>query len=83
MNNEYLYPYVDGVGGLRMVDGVVRMDLVVITEIEGEQMKAQRVGGVAMSINAAMKLRDQLNTMVDELKGKGIIQSSEKMKSNK
>ncbi len=46
MNNEHLYPYVDGVGGLRMVDGVVRMDLVVITEIEGEQMKAQRVGGV-------------------------------------
>ena len=61
-----------------MVDGIVQMDLVVITKIEGEQMKAQRVGGVAMSINAAMKLRDQLNTMVDELKGKGIIQSSEK-----
>jgi hypothetical protein len=56
------------------------MDLVVITEIEGEQMKAQRVGGVAMSINAAVKLRDQLNAMVDELKGKGIIQSNEKNK---
>jgi hypothetical protein len=83
MNNEHLYSYVDGVGGLRMVDGVVRMDLMVITEIEGEQMKAQRVGGVAMSINAAVKLRDQLNAMVDELKGKGIIQSNEKMTSSK
>lgn len=66
--------------GLRMADGVVRMDLVVITEIEGEQMKAQRVGGVAMSINAAVKLRDQLNAMVEELKGKGVIQSNENKK---
>ncbi len=76
MNNDHLYPYVDGVGSLRMVDGVVRMDLVVITEIEGDQMKANRVGGVAMSINAAVKLRDQLNAMVEELKGKGVIQST-------
>jgi hypothetical protein len=76
MNNDHLYPYVDGVGSLRMVDGVVRMYLVVITEIEGDQMKANRVGGVAMSINAAVKLRDQLNAMVEELKGKGVIQSA-------
>ncbi len=77
MNNDYLYSYVDGVGSLRMVDGVVRMDLVVITEIEGNQMKANRVGGLAMSISAAVKLRDQLASMVEELKGKGVIQSSE------
>lgn len=78
MNNDYLYPYVDGVGGLRMVDGVVRMDLVVITEIEGDQMKAQRVSGIAMSLTAAMKLRDQLSAMIDELKGKGVIQAEAK-----
>ena len=54
--------------------GVVRMDLVVITEIEGSQMKAQRVSGVAMSLTAAMKLRDQLSSMVEELKGQGAIQ---------
>ncbi len=52
------------------------MDLVVFTEIEGDQMKENRVGGVAMSINAAVKLRDQLNAMVEELKGKGVIQSA-------
>ena len=78
MNNEHLYPYVDGVGGLRMVDGVVRMDLVVITEIEGDQMKAQRVSGVAMSLTAAVKLRDQLSSMIEELKGKGVIQAEAK-----
>ena len=77
MNNENLYPYVDGVGSLRMVDGVVRMDLVVITEIEGDQMKANRVGGLAMSISAAVKLRDQLSSMVEDLKGQGVIQNAE------
>jgi hypothetical protein len=76
MNNEHLYPYVDGVGGLRMVDGVVRMDLVVITEIEGDQMKAQRVSGVAMSLTAAVKLRDQLSSMIDDLKTKGVLQDA-------
>jgi hypothetical protein len=76
MNNEHLYPYVDGVGGLRMVDGVVRMDLVVITEIEGDQMKAQRVSGVAMSLTAAVKLRDQLSSMIDDLKVKGVLQDA-------
>jgi hypothetical protein len=78
MNNEHLYPYVDGVGGLRMVDGVVRMDLVVITEIEGDQMKAQRVSGVAMSLTAAVKLRDQLSSMIDDLKTKGVLQDAPK-----
>jgi hypothetical protein len=78
MNNEHLYPYVDGVGGLRMVDGVVRMDLVVITEIEGDQMKAQRVSGVAMSLTAAVKLRDQLSAMIDDLKTKGVLQDAPK-----
>ncbi len=80
MNNEYLYSYVDGVGSLRMVDGVVRMDLVVITEIEGDQMKANRVSGLAMSISAAVKLRDQLSSMIEDLKGKGVIQSPEIIK---
>ncbi len=75
-NNDHLYPYVDGVGGLRMVDGVVRMDLVVITEIEGDQMKAQRVSGLAMSLPAAVKLRDQLSSMIDDLKTKGVLQDS-------
>lgn len=78
MNNEHLYPYVDGVGGLRMVDGVVRMDLVVITDIEGDQIKAKRVSGVAMSLTAAVKLNDQLSAMIVELKGKGVIQDDAK-----
>ena len=59
-----------------MVDGVVRMDLVVITEIEGSQMKAQRVSGVAMSLIAAVKLRDQLSSMIDDLKVKGVLQEA-------
>ena len=59
-----------------MVDGVVRMDLVVITEIEGDQMKAQRVSGVAMSLTAAVKLRDQLSAMIDDLKTKGVLQDA-------
>ncbi len=80
MNNKYLYSYVDGVGSLRMVDGVVRMDLVVINEIEGDQMKANRVSGLAMSISAAVKLRDQLSSMIEDLKGKGVIQSPEIIK---
>ena len=71
-----MYPYVDGVGGMRMVDGVVRMDLVVVTEIEGDQMKAQRVSGLAMSLTAAVKLRDQLSAMIDDLKGKGVLKDA-------
>ncbi len=75
-NNDHMYPYVDGVGGMRMVDGVVRMDLVVVTEIEGDQMKAQRVSGLAMSLTAAVKLRDQLSAMIDDLKGKGVLKDA-------
>ncbi len=75
-NNDHLYPYVDGVGGMRMVDGVVRMDLVVVTEIDGDQMKAQRVSGLAMSLQAAVKLRDQLSAMVEDLKSKGVLQDA-------
>ncbi len=59
-----------------MVDGVVRMDLVVVTEVDGTQMKAQRVGGLAISLAGAVKLRDQLSAMVEDLKNKGVLQDS-------
>ena len=62
MKNDYLYSYVDGIGSLRM-------DLVEITEIEDDQMKANRVGGIAISIAAVVKLREQLSSMIEELKG--------------
>jgi hypothetical protein len=52
------------------------MDLVVNTEIEGDQMKAQRVSGVAMSLTATVKLRDQLSAMIDDLKTKGVLQDA-------
>ncbi len=73
LENDHLYPYVDGVGGMKMVDGVVRLDLIVITDIEDEQMRARRVGGLAMSLPAAIKFRDQLNAMIEDLKGKGVL----------
>ncbi len=67
-NKESYYPYVDGVGSLRMIDGVVRFDFVVITEIEDDQVKAQRAAGLAMSLSAAIKLKDQLEKMLVDLK---------------
>jgi hypothetical protein len=75
-NKESYYPYVDGVGSLRMIDGVVRVDFVVITEIEDDQVKAHRSTGVAMSLSAAIKLKDQLEKMLVDLKERGSAQNS-------
>ncbi len=67
---ESYYPYADGVGSLRMIDGVVRIDFVVIVEIGEDQATANRAGGVAMSLSAAAKLKDQLERMFEDLKNR-------------
>ena len=52
------YTYVDGIDSISMVDGVVRFELVTISQINGDKAQANKVGGMAMSVQGFVRTYD-------------------------
>ena len=69
------FTFVDGVGGINMVDGVVRIDLVAISGFEAENKAvAQRAGGLAISLTGFVKMHEQMSKVIEDLLQKGVLQ---------
>ena len=69
------FTFVDGVGGINMVDGVVRIDLVAISGFEAENKAvAQRAGGLAISLTGFVKMHEQMSKVIDDMLQKGVLQ---------
>ena len=73
--NQNGFTYIDGVGGINIVDGVVRIDLVAISGFESENKAvAQRAGGLAVSLTGFVKIHEQMSKVVEDLVQKGVLQ---------
>lgn len=73
--NQNGFTYIDGVGGINMVDGVVRIDLVAISGFEAENKAvAQRAGGLAVSLTGFVKIHEQMSKVIEDMLQKGVLQ---------
>ena len=68
------FTFVDGVGGINMADGVVRIDLVAISGFEQDKAVAQRAGGLAISLTGFVKMHEQMSKVIEDLLQKGVLQ---------
>lgn len=68
------FTFVDGVGGINMADGVVRIDLVAISGFEQDKAVAQRAGGLAISLTGFVKMHEQMSKVIDDMLQKGVLQ---------
>ena len=50
--------YSDGIANITMLEGVVRFDLINITQIDKDKTTAKTVGAVAMSTSALLRTRN-------------------------
>jgi hypothetical protein len=57
-----------------MIDGVIRIDLLSVTEIQKEKIATQKIGGLALTLNSFLKMHEQMNKIVEEMAEKGVIQ---------
>lgn len=75
------YTYVDGIDSISMVDGVVRFELVTISQINGDKAQANKVGGMAMSVQGFVRTYDQMSQVINKLVEQGVLKKREALET--
>ena len=67
--------YADGVANVTLIDGVVRLNLVSLTQVEKDQQKAQvqPVATLAVSLPGLLRMHEQVGKVIDELLKQGVL----------
>jgi hypothetical protein len=69
--------YADGVSNIAIVDGVVRLDLVKITQLEKDKAGVQPITMLAFSLPAFLRLHEQLNSAVAKMVEQGVLKKND------
>ncbi|NCW86010.1 MAG: hypothetical protein EBV69_07915 [Oxalobacteraceae bacterium] len=75
------YTYVDGIDSISMVDGVVRFELVTISQINGDKAQANKVGGMAMSVQGFVRTYDQMTQVINKLVEQGVLKKRDALEA--
>lgn len=65
--------YADGIANIQLIDGIVRLDLVNMGQVEKDKVAIKSVGSVAMSLPALLRTYDQLSSLINALVEKGLL----------
>jgi len=69
--------YADGIANITLIDGVIRLDLVNITQIEKEKANIRPVGALAMSVQALLRTHEQLSQAINKMVEDGILKKND------
>ena len=68
--------YTDGVSNITLIDGVVRFDLIKITQAQEGKAAVQPITTLAISLPAFLRLHDQLNSAISKMVEQGVIKKN-------
>ena len=69
--------YADGISNITMLEGIVRFDLVNITQTAQDTRTTKAVGSVAMSVPALLRTYTELSGVVNKLIEQGVVKKTE------
>lgn len=69
--------YADGIANMSLIDGVIRIDLINITQVEQEKTNIAPVATLAMSVPGLLRTHDQLSKMINKMVEDGILTRNE------
>jgi hypothetical protein len=69
--------YADGISNLTMLEGIVRFDLINITQTTENARIAKTVGSVAMSVPALLRTYTELSGVLNKLIEQGVVKKTE------
>ncbi len=69
--------YADGVANITLIDGVVRLDLVNILQIEKEKANIRPVASLALSVPALLRTHEQLSKAINKMVEEGILKKTD------
>jgi hypothetical protein len=65
--------YADGIANIAITDGVLRVDLVVLRQVNKENVETKTVAGLALSVPALLRIHDQLGKVIDGMVEQGLL----------
>ncbi len=69
--------YADGINNITMLEGIVRFDLINITQTDKDSRTAKTVGSVAMSVPALLRTYTELSSVLNKLIEQGVVKKTE------
>jgi len=69
--------YSDGVTNITLVDGVMRLDLMKITQVADQKAAVEPIATLAFSLPAFLRLHDQLNGAIKKMVEQGVIKKND------
>ena len=69
--------YSDGIANITILEGVVRFDLINITQIDKDKTTAKTVGAVAMSTSALLRTYNELSGVLNKLVEQGVVKRTD------
>jgi|LauGreSBDMM110SN_4_FD.fasta_scaffold06974_3 hypothetical protein len=69
--------YADGIANISMLEGIVRFDLINITQIDKDSRTSKTVGSVAMSVPALLRTYTELSGVLNKLIEQGVVKKTE------
>jgi hypothetical protein len=73
--------YTDGVANITLIDGIIRFDLVNITQLEKEKANIRPVAALAMSLPALLRTHEQLSQAINKMVEDGILKKDDAQKA--
>ena len=69
--------YADGITNITMLEGIVRFDLINITQTDQDSRTVKTVGSVAMSVPALLRTHTELSGVLNKLLEQGVVKRTE------
>ncbi len=69
--------YADGIANIRLIDGIVRLDLVNIQNLVDDQPVVQPVGTLAMTLPALLRTHQQLSAVLEKMVEQGLLKKGQ------
>jgi hypothetical protein len=69
--------FADGITNITILEGVIRFDLINITQVDQETRTAKAVGSVAMSVPALLRTYTELSGVLNKLIEQGVVKKTE------
>jgi hypothetical protein len=69
--------YADGIANLTMLEGIVRFDLINITQTDKDSRTVKTVGAVAMSVPGLLRTYTELSGVLNKLIEQGVVKKTE------
>jgi hypothetical protein len=73
--------YADGVANITLIDGVIRLDLVNITQVEKEKANIRPIASLALSLPALIRTHEQLTQAINKMVEDGILKKDDTIPS--